>query len=348
MLCAAFGTTSRRRAAGRQCVEFSGWRVSRETSIYLYGGGMKPLEVARELRAGANWPPSRNTGAGSSGARLRDLRAGAWYGAFDYVRLTRPEGQIDADETALYGKAARFAVASVEGEVPTFKPWHWQGYKGESCGNSAYGSGVQGSILQVSGWAADNLSGLGVPFSNAPRIDVQVTIWLEEDMPNLAELYADVSDDSRRLSSTGRWGVQLRKGYGNGDTCELGSRESDVYIRIYDKMRESQDDAAYKNAWRFEVELADEPAREVWAGACSAKQSPETIAGWVRWYMARRGVPLPRTVPSILAASPERPNRDTDNTRRLAWLRNQVRPSIDKMRSTGVPLFEIRAALGID
>lgn len=271
-----------------------------------------------------------------------------WYATFDYVRLTRKVQQDGEAAKAVYGKAARASVASSEGEVPTFKPWAWLGYYGETCGNVSYGAGSQGTILQASGWAADNLQGMAVPFDGAPRVDVQVTVWLGRDTPGYAAGFSLASLEAREGAHGGKWAVKLIQGFGAGDTLYLGSRQSNAFVRIYDKWRESGMKDEYRHAWRFEVELKNEAAKEVWTGAHSAKQSPETIAGWVRWYLARWGVQLPATVSSVLAASPERPNRETDNERRLAWLHNQVRPSIEKMLAAGVPIERVLGALGLD
>lgn len=279
---------------------------------------------------------------------MLELKPVLWFAAFDYVRLTRRVQQDDEAAKALYGKAAYGSVASGDGEVPTFKPWAWQGYYGESCGNAAYGAGNQGTLLQASGWAADNLQGMGLPFDNAPRVDMQVTVWFDKDIPYIAKWGAELSNNARQNVHGGKWAIKVIDGYGSGDTLYLGSRTSENYIRVYDKWRESGKDEAYKYAWRFEVELKNTRAVEAWSGACSLRQSPETIAGTVRWYLASRGVYLPRTVSSVLAARPEKPNRDTDNERRLAWLYNQVRPSIDKMLATGVPLDRVLSALGLD
>lgn len=279
---------------------------------------------------------------------MQNLGVGMWYAAFDYVRLTSKDDEYGKGPSSLYGKMSLAIMGEDKAECGVWKPWAWMGYYGENSKHVAYGSGTQGSILQVSGSLAQEVRRFNPPYDGVPRLDAQVTVWFKRDIPHLARWAADESVQAREKSHGGKWRVNVRAGYGDGDTCYLGSRQSNVFIRIYDKWRESGLAEEYRHAWRFEIELSGSPAAEIWAGAHAAEPRPEAVAGWVRWYLARRGVSLPDTLSSVLASTPQAPRRETDNDRRLAWLRSQVRPSIDKMLASGVSLAQVREALGLE
>lgn len=276
------------------------------------------------------------------------LDCGMWYAAYDYVRLTAKDDEYGKGPQSVYGKASLVCSVKPEDGGRVWKPWFWLGYYGETDNVCSYGSGVQGSILQVSGAQAQEVRRHNPPYDGVPRVDIQVTMWLKRDVPYVARYAAQESVVERARTHGGKWRINVRDGFGDGDTCYIGSRQSDVFIRIYDKWRESKLAEEYRYAWRFEIELSGAPAQAVWAGAHTAEPGPETVAGWVRWHLARRGVSLPDTVSSVLASTPPSVPRVTDNDRRLAWLRNQVRPSIDKMVSQGVSLEHIAQALGLD
>jgi Replication initiation factor len=266
----------------------------------------------------------------------------------DYVRTTMAPGAVGGDGHAIYRKAAKAIVAAADGGSIDFEPWAWLGYYGERCASVAYGSGTQGHILQVSGWQAEDAVRYQVPWDGIPRLDVQVTVWLSEDRPGLAEDIAQRSENERGSRNGGRWKVRLQKGYGDGDTCYIGTRGGDSYIRIYDKWRERGGDDDYRHAWRFEVELGGDAAKAVWPDTGAAAPGHQYWYGIVRSWCRRRGIYLP--VPEIGAkvSSPIYKKASTTTDTRLAWLRNQVAPSLEKLLAAGVSRETVMEALGLE
>jgi hypothetical protein len=270
-----------------------------------------------------------------------------WYAGCDYVRLTMRRTRDAAEPETLYSKV--FAALVEEGALGTAEVeyWRWLGYYGKRCGPAAYGSSSQGHILQVSGSAAQDVSPVAVRFDGVPRCDAQVTIWLSDDDPNVAGRIARASKAFSLDKQFARWKVRLIEGFGDGDTAYIGSRASDCFVRCYDKGRESGLSEEYRNAWRFEVELADERAREVWALAAEAGSTTEYWASVVAGVLRSRGVVLPSLAGVRPNTRPRPPVVEDETARRLAWLRNQVRPAIDKLLAQGVSYAQVEEALGL-
>jgi len=273
-----------------------------------------------------------------------------WDAHYDYVRLTQ-KAQAWRDPAALdlYLRQALLCVVAVEhAEVPEARPWAWMGYVGRSYGSAQAGSAAHGCILQASGYAADALRELDPPWDNVSRCDIALDVWYDQDPGELVRQCAQVSAAASRGKGARAWRVAHIDGYGNGDTTYLGARTSDLFIRIYDKMRESEGRADYTNCLRFEVELKGRDAIEAWAVEAGTPPSRHWLASFVLARLAERGVQLEvpdhLVVPTGARPALRRPSTES----RLAWLENQVRPAIDKLIGSGVRSSYIRTVLGLD
>lgn len=271
-----------------------------------------------------------------------------WNADYDYVRLTTT-GRGDVESAALLYRQALSAVlaTSDEGRV-ALKPWLWQGYYGVSGGNVQHGTGTQGAIFQASGWAAAHARSLDLPYTGVPRVDVALTLWYEADDPGLALRISERSRAFAQRPSGRAWKVTYVDGGEDGATCYIGSRNSDVYIRCYDKWRESGKDETYRYAWRLELEAKNECAQEVWAGESRTAPDRAWLAGVVAATLRRRGIYLPDLGQVREAQAPVARRVESDSERRLAWLRNQVAPAVDKLLADGVSSQQIAAALGLN
>lgn len=270
-----------------------------------------------------------------------------WDANYDYVRLTARGGSEDDAAAILYRQAARACVARALGGECSLRPWAWQGYRGASGPGAAYGTRWDGHIFQASGYAAHDARGLGLLWDNVPRVDVALTVWYEQDECASIAHHAKVSRRFSASKGVSGWKVTHIDGGEHGTTTYVGSRTSDIFIRIYDKDRESEGDEDYENAIRYEVEFKGEAAKEVWAAAHRTTPSREYLASLVQNVCTPRGVHLPLLAPASLAQAPVIKPPKTDTERRLAWLRNQVAPSIDKLLTDGVHRDTILAELGL-
>ena len=271
-----------------------------------------------------------------------------WDAGIDYIRLTsRERGEVDATAW-LYQRAARTVVAATQEGEADWEPWRWRGYYGHRCRSVCVGSGAQGHILQVAGWQANEEGFLLAPWDNVARLDIQLTLWFNEDCPDLAEHYARRSAAYSSLKTVGGWKVQLIKGYGNGDTAYIGSRASDSSIRIYDKWRERGQDEDYKYAWRFEIEAKDREACALWPEPGAPAPSSAYWAEIVKARLAGRGVVLPGLRDVLRVPSPRIAKEASSVERTIGWLRNQVAPAVERLRAEGVSVVELTRLVGLD
>lgn len=270
-----------------------------------------------------------------------------WYAGPDYLRLTT-KGVNDGGYThEVYKRVARAVVAAgAEGAID-FEPWAWLGYYGERCASVAYGSGAQGSLLQVAGWQAQDEALLGAPWDNVARLDVQLSVWYENDVPGVARECARRSRAYSSLTHGARWKVRYIDGGDDGDTTYIGSRASDCYVRIYDKWRESGRDDDYLYCWRYEIELKGAQAAAAWQEKGATAHDPNVWARFVLSRLALKGIVVPGVRAANVAAAPPVRKEATTNDRRLAWLRNQVAPAIDKLLAAGVKLDTVVEVLGL-
>lgn len=270
-----------------------------------------------------------------------------WDSAFDYVRLTHT-GVEDAEEIrSVYGKVCHLCVASQEGESISPKRWCALGYLGDDYGMAQAGAGPQGCILQAAGWAAQAVREANPWYTGVPRVDVQITVWYDRDPEPMIERIAEMSHAVGQSKGARAWKVNLVKGYGGGNTAYLGSRHSELYVRIYDKGKHPKSPKGYENALRYEIEVKGDRGPQLWAGAHRSAPDRHWCASVAKGILRSRGVvvPLPDQVHCRTGLSQEVRKATTES--RLAWLATQVRPSIDKLLADGVHSSHIIKLLGL-
>lgn len=268
-----------------------------------------------------------------------------WYAAPDYARLTAHTSDNNQALLSHYEYLGLTVADWVGEDIKRVERWGFNGYLGHRCGPAAWGAGYNGLILQVEGAGAEKLRSLQPYYDNVARLDVQVTIWYDNDRENLARELAPAIDRYRKSLPHRPFEMELRHGYGRGDTLYLGSRKSARYHRIYDKGRSPNAGEGYQNAWRFEVELKDSHGAGPWEGRGGNVPSADYWAAIVVREFASRGVELPRCLPGALAPEARVPRGKTTAERRLHWLVNQVAPCIERIRAAGVPQRIIDRAL---
>lgn len=300
--------------------------------------------------------PHSNTGGNSGYGQVGTVSASLFHVATDYLRLTCDDSG-SAESLALECVAIAREFRD-RGDRP--KPWRYiGGYEdGWSCGPIAYAEGHESVIVQASSVASDPLflacKGKGL-IVKPTRIDPQVTVDLGHDDPEFGRRMAEVADRYRFSGAReGRpFKVHYRDGYGDGGTLELGARGSEVYLRLYDKHRESFKKPHRKTiqagqfpagTWRFEGELKDAAASELFHRLSVAPSVSEGVLREVRGLFSDRGIDLPI---GEGAAPPIREIKHRpDLQRKLEWLLAAVRPSVEELITEGYE-GEMLAALGL-
>ena len=224
-----------------------------------------------------------------------------------------------------------------------FRPWRFAGYEGFMCGGCQCGVRDDSTCVRLSSGLADsNWERLYAMSENATRIDLQVTIRPERPaLKVLAQVHRQALRKAAKRSG-GPTVTLIRSTDGSG-TVYLGKRSSDAFGRVYLKGAESGLDH-YHNALRFEVEFKGPQVRS--AIAHISRESPRIVpvASLVSGFFTARGVDLqfPTIAKVMLCIS--RPL--TSDAKRLAWIQNQVRPSVQLLISHGW-YTEVLEALGL-
>jgi hypothetical protein len=237
-------------------------------------------------------------------------------------------------------------LCKLTGKPVDAKPWSGLGYYGQQIGKVAFGSSSQGALLQASGHTAHELMELGPQWVNCSRLDVQATLWFERGGPELPLYMARASLAAREGAMGTPWQVTSIDGHGKGNTTYIGSRTSEVYVRIYDKGAESGDED-YEGAVRFEAEYKGKAATRI----LNDTEGVLPCAEW--WYsvvartLLRRGISLPAVSELAYIPTPDDEPAVSDEARRLAWLAGSVAGVVAKLIAGGVDRGLIVDTLGL-
>jgi hypothetical protein len=272
---------------------------------------------------------------------MPDLCPQMWAAGVDYVRLTWTGDRASEGPARAYARAV-WALGQEAGEGATeARPWSFQGYSGESRASASWGERADGCILQVSGPLAHSVILLDVPYTGVPRLDVEITTWGEASPDTRPRAVADESDRARRLVHHRPWKVRLEDGKGDGDTAYIGSRSSSLFIRVYDKQKESKGKPDFVGAVRYEAEYHEEEAVQVWAKLGTSGGNPSACAALVRGALHSRGVLLPEWV-QVPAMCREVPRSEVTSTAQsVEWLRRSVRPTLRRLEAAGLTRQEL-------
>lgn len=207
------------------------------------------------------------------------------------------------------------------------RDWTWRAYSGIHAGGVTWGVGQQGALLQVSGArAGDSFSEAYEVSPQVTRLDLQVTVRLPQYSATLAATYyghLQSAMQGRRMPTT----FTLLQGSDGGGTIYVGSPRSEQRARIYNKSVQSGSDA-YRNCWRFEVQLRGDSARATAHDLPALPARSQYIADVVAGWCSQRGIRVPwvgspRNLPIVHRGE------QNDIDKKLAWLATQVRPAVE-------------------
>lgn len=207
----------------------------------------------------------------------------------DWFECTLPAGASARPEMEFAYKVSECATRCAGREDR--ERFGFFGYRGWRQGTIVYGERDTGSYARASGPLATDLAlAMGTEGVHVARMDVQTTVWFDQDNTRVAEDFAYVAVANREaglIKANTR--INLRQGFGHGDTAYIGSSKSDRMLRVYDKGRESGEER-YRHAWRFEVQLRNEPATECFRRWKEAGSGEGFLAQVVAGYLIERGL----------------------------------------------------------
>jgi len=256
----------------------------------------------------------------------------------DWVTLTTDERfSPDSEEAVLMRNIVRRDWYGGQSGVEV-SPWGWNGYSGLSFGPLSMGYRPDGSIVRCSG-PASRLIGR-MPWSagwRCTRVDLQATVRLsgegvDEHIGNLVAPAA-----MARTRAVGRpWSIKLINGYGDGDTLQIGSRTSAVYMRVYNKHAESSFADEFKNCVRYEAEIKNGVADKVFWGLNGRTIGDTKPLEVLQAAFLKRGISIDGAIGEFQESWLNTVPRETDADRQLSWLEKSVAGVVRKLIGQGL------------
>lgn len=263
----------------------------------------------------------------------------------DYLAMTLP---VTANGFESWAASTRDAVGllAAHGNVP--RVGAYKGYDGVWCGGGFVGEKDDAGLLIVPGaWAGKVWGQTYHDRAHYARLDLQVTVKYADFDKTLSKKcyqWASALNEDRPLRQ--RRKLKLIEDSDGGSTLYIGSRKSEHFCRLYNKMAAS-DDPLYENCWRFEVELHNDSAtaasRYLYEGS---RSQPRAVSSTVWHYFTERGIltPWPRESEENAVLPRSAPRSDLE--RKMAWLAEQVSPTV-RLLLQHVPDSMVLEALGI-
>lgn len=255
----------------------------------------------------------------------------------DYLRLTATDhAPFPAWDAILLPE---FLAEEQAGKKPIYR---WMlGYYGRLGEHCFLGKNDTGCMVQLSGALAwDRWYDAGNHSPRCTRMDLQVT-WPVDDEPGL--YIRHMYDEGKAFPNVnGRpAALQLTDTPEGAKMLTVGSRQSLLYGRMYDKGRESRMDA-YQGCVRWEIEVKAEAARDLNAYMREHKNEAGTTRAIVKEFWQKRGMmPFWDTYEGLEGKPPVKRTRTVET--KLAWLKAQVAPTMAFLLKEGKTEEAIRA-----
>ena len=258
----------------------------------------------------------------------------------DYLRLT-------VNDHSSYGDWNGLLLPEMLEEERAGRRQHlrWvMGYYGPVGEHYFIGKSDQGAMVQVSGSLAASLyRPLAHAGGKATRIDLQITVpVITSPSDTLHEAFIMAS--AQKVKNGRKPEVQLNDTNYGAKMVTIGSRQSEVYGRIYDKYKESKIDG-YKDMVRYEIEVKQPQSVDLHNWLMEDRLLPihakHVVTNWFR----QRGVPVFWEDFDTKPVEDVRKRTRNDDTK-LAWLSSQVRPSMLDLVKKGKALEIAKALAG--
>jgi DNA relaxase NicK len=213
------------------------------------------------------------------------------------------------------------------------------GFIGKAARHAFFGEKDDRAMLVVSGSRAQRSILLARQGDNATRLDVQITMRVgEENVSKFLRYQA-----TRALHGGCARGkpaevtevVKNRK----HQTVYIGSRKSDVFVRLYDKFAESKDES-HRGCIRMEVEFKGKASRALWAYLAREGFGTMYLLQCLLQTLERKGLDVSMVdLDRVDIVRPVLSKKKDDVA--LAWLAVQVAPVVKRLSaSTGISLLQ--------
>jgi len=222
--------------------------------------------------------------------------------------------------------------------------WNWNSYIGSQTDGISYGRRDDGVIVRLSGsMAVRHWEVLRYWAHHVSRLDLQLTILSPRPHENHARVNWNRLQLDGRVES-GMTRTKYTESTPDGATCNIGSRSSDRYFRIYDKWSES-DHEYEEGSWRYEIEYKAERAEKLSHRLLGSRRQVDAIYDAIVTAYDSYHITVPADQPAWDYRDTVTPHA-TDDQRRLTWLKRCIKPLVARLSEAygNVTVFN---ALGI-
>lgn len=245
----------------------------------------------------------------------------------DYLAMSLREAH-EGFQSWLNNAEHAVSLLAEHGNVP--RVGMFRGYSGVWCGGAFVGEKEGEGFLSIPGaWAGKLWAQTYHPKAHYSRLDMQVTVKYAQFDTMLSKKAYDLAialNEERPLKQ--RRKLRLIADSEGGSTLYIGSRKSEHFCRLYNKYA-ATNDPYYADCWRYEVELHNDSATAastyLYEGA---RSQPRAVSSTVWRYFTERGVLAPWARESEENALLPRSAPRSDIERKLAWLTEQVSPTV--------------------
>lgn len=254
----------------------------------------------------------------------------------DWITATSPK----TNQTAGLWTRALFWLSQEEKRGMDQRAWTFSGYRGLAAGSVQFGDRDDGVCFRLgSHMAKKNWRTVFETCRRASRIDLQYTLRFECDPAQIiARHYRQAKREKKRCP--GGPSFSMFSPSDTSSTLYLGSRSSDVFMRIYDKWRESKSDA-WSKCVRFEMELKNNPATSFAHSLLTEGSDGGPIIAEISRLLEGRG--QTPWITETRRASFDAPLPASDDSRSLTWLATQVAPVLERLFEKGKGEEALRA-----
>lgn len=277
---------------------------------------------------------------------MQDEKVDKINGSLDWLTMTTERSKIGHDWADIWRKLM----------LKERKPASFFGFNGERAeGGSFYGRRVTDGryiIILAGHFAHEYYPRVKPHIGKVTRLDLACDLWMSKNTSHIAKQAGKVLDRSFDMKCkvsyiTGLKGTLERPLA--GDTLYVGSRQSVMFGRLYDKGL--QLGVAPPGKWlRYEVEYKSYAAKQVLEALnkIGLKHAGTNIQRTVHSWFKLRGIE-PNYAPGEDCAEFKVRSmvRQKTKDKKLMWLRTQVQPTVQYLLSEGLGT-EVTSALGLE
>jgi len=231
--------------------------------------------------------------------------------------------------------------------------WKLMGYEGAHCGGVEYGTrGTDHACMRLIGDLADQRLTQALSVADlCTRLDLAVTWRADPPDPLIGQNAYALAEMWHRAHPRSALPSRTSDADG-GYTCYLGRRESENYLRVYNKGAEAlakgnaEEQERYRSCWRYELEVKGTVALPLAEAVNNVGDRGVYVQEYVWTWARKHGLEPAFPVDGGAALIPGF-RRRSDSDAKLRHLARNVRPTVDWFRQEG-KLDAARKALGLE